>query len=210
MGADPVSLALITSAAVSAGGSIAEGYSANNAAKFNAGMSMNNAKIAKQNADLAGQIGTAKSEASQLKTAAQIGATTASQGASGVQIGGKSFEGVRESERRIGALEAMNIRSNAAREAYGFKVKEISERAQAKQYRAEGKSALIGGFIKGAGTILSAASAGAGGTGGEGPDSAFAKLMGSKSMGGGLWEKSAYGLNEAGFGNTAFEMLEEK
>jgi hypothetical protein len=206
MGADPVSLALMASAAVSAGGSVMEGYAANNAAKFNAGMSMNNAKIAKQNADLAGEIGTAKSEASQMKTAAQVGATTASQGASGVQIGGKSFQDVRESEQKIGALEAMNIRSNAAREAYGFKVQEASDIAQAKQLKAEGKNALIGGFVKGA-SVLGTAAVGA--AGGSGPDGNFAKLMGSKSLGGGLWEKTAYGLNEAGFGNTAYEMLDE-
>lgn len=184
MGIDPASLAIeatVASAVVGGAGQVMSGYAANNAAKFNAGMSMNNATIAKQNSELAGQIGTAKAERSEMKTAAQIGATTASQGASGVKIGSKSFQDVRESEQKIGALEAMNIRSNAAREAYGFKVQEVSDVAQAKQYKAEGKAAVIGGYMGAAESALGAA----------------AKVAGSKNpkgvTGGGTWDSYTAG-----------------
>lgn len=91
-----------------------------NSATYNSEVAANNAKISTQNAAFAAAEGNSKVEAQQQKTRAQVGAITANQGASGVDVNSGSAPDVRSSARETGELSAINIRADAARQAYGF------------------------------------------------------------------------------------------
>jgi len=58
-------------------------------------------------------------------------------------------------------MDAMNIRSNAAREAFGYKVRATSEESEAVLSRFEGENARTAGMISAGATLLGGASSAA-------------------------------------------------
>lgn len=139
--ADPITL-MVASAVVGAVGSIAQGVSANKAAKFNAQVAANNARLAQQ---------TGEENAARIqRQSTQIeGAQKATLGASGISLTGSSLDVLSDTaiEGELAALDAKNAGIN---DASRF-------RAEEKLARARGRAALIGGFM-GAGTKLLGAS----------------------------------------------------
>lgn len=65
------------------------------------------------------------------KTAQMLGFQRAAMGASGIQVDSGSGGKVLEQTAGMGELDALNIRTNALREAWGFKSEADSQRAQA-------------------------------------------------------------------------------
>ena len=153
---DPASIAIMT--AVSTGmsvlGSIQQGKAAQASANYNARVQDNNAEIARRNADFAAKEGHANVEKEQLKNRATVGAIKAAQAASGVDVSGPSAVDVRSSAAELGQLNAITIRSNAVRKAYGYQTQADSHEDQAALDRAEGKNAKTAGYINAAGTFL--------------------------------------------------------
>lgn len=56
-----------------------------------------------------------------------------------------------------GELDALTIRTNAAREAYDFRVDAVNKRAGASMSRAQADNAIAGSYLNAGGTILSGA-----------------------------------------------------
>lgn len=146
------------SAAMSALGQIQQSRAQAASAGYNAKVAQNNALIAEQNAGFAGAEGEQKAGIEGLKTKAAYGGTLAREGASGVDIKSPSFENVRTSEAELGKVNAMNIRSNAARQAYGYQTQATSDLAEAQLDRAQQKYAKRSGIINAASTIIGGAS----------------------------------------------------
>lgn len=157
MGIDPATLAIISSV-VSGVGAIAQGQAAKSSANYNAALAENNAKIASQNATWAAQSGEQKVAQRQSKTRAEAAAIATNQAASGIDIGSGSALDVKTSAAQLGELNAINIRSDAARQAYGFQTEQASDLAQASLDRAQGKNAENAGLIGGATSFLGGAS----------------------------------------------------
>lgn len=151
-------LAAVAGAAVNAYGA----YSADKAAAHNAAyqsqVARNNAAIARQNVAWVAQAGEAKVAAEGMRTRAAVGAIKAAQGAGGIDVNTGSAASVRASRGEIGALDAMTIRSNAAREAYGYETAATSDIAQAGLYSAESSQASAAAPWAALGTFLSGAS----------------------------------------------------
>jgi len=118
----------------------------------------NNAMIARQNAVWTEQSGVAKETAQGMKTAATVGGIKASQGASGIDVNTGSAATVRQAAAKLGALDALTIRSNTAREAYGYEVAATSDTAQAGLLEMEAKQAKTAGDVDALGTFLTGAS----------------------------------------------------
>lgn len=152
---DPITIATVATTAVSAFGQMQQGKAAQQSANYSAQIQANNAEIAKQNASLRMQQGNAAVEVEQLKNRAKIGAITANQAASGVDVTSDSATDVRSSAAETGMLNAINIRSNAAREAYGYQVDATNATAQSQLDRAEGKNAKKAGYLEAGTTLLS-------------------------------------------------------
>lgn len=135
-------------------GAKAEGKANANASRYAAQVAENNATISKQNASLAAQQGTAAVEKEQLENRAKIGAITANQGASGVNLNSGSSVDVRSSAAETGELSAINIRAAAARQAYGFQQEASNQESQAGLDKAEASNAITAGNTKATTTLL--------------------------------------------------------
>jgi hypothetical protein len=164
MGIDPVSIAAIGGmAATAAGGGLKafgsyEGGQASKAAlAYQSQVAAYNSQVAKQNAAWDSAAGEAQANARGLKTRAQVGSTIAKMGAAGVSTNSGSAATTTAGEREIGMLDAMTIRSNASREAYGQEVAATSDTAQSQLDTMEANQAGEAGDIGAAGSLLSSA-----------------------------------------------------
>ena len=167
IGIDPGSLAVLSlaSSAVSTGlgfiGSIMQGKAASNAANYNAEIARQNAQIDRQKAQWAGQAGEVQAAAQEQKTRATVGAIKAAQAAGNIDVNTGSAVDVRSSAAELGELDAINIRSNAARVAYGYNVEATGQQNQATLDTSAAKSDLLAGYMGGATTLLGGIGSGA-------------------------------------------------
>ena len=148
----------IAGAGISAIGSYESGQATAAAADYQSQVAANNAMIARQNASMTEASGAAKEAAQGMKTRAVVGSTKAAQGANNVDVNTGSNAAVRQSEVKLGALDALTIRSNTAREAFGYEVAATSDTAQSQLLHQEAGQARTAGDISALGTFLSGAS----------------------------------------------------
>lgn len=104
-------------------GAYEEGIAKSRADRYNAAMAGFNQVIANRNATWAGQAGDVAAGNVEMRGRAVVGQTKAQQGASGVDVNTGSAVDVRASEAGLAKLDALTVRSNAAKEAYGMRVK---------------------------------------------------------------------------------------
>lgn len=168
-------IAMAAAAGIQAAGQIQQSRAQAASAGYNAKVALRNANIATQNAQFIGAQGEQNVAAEGQKTRATEGAITANQGASGEQVNTGSSVDVRESAAKVGMLNALNVRSQAARQAYGQQIQATSDTAQSQLLRSQQKSDITGGYLNAGATIL----------GGAGKAAMFAGGGGSPDAGGG-------------------------
>jgi hypothetical protein len=144
--------------AVNAYGQYEAGQAQSEAAAYQAQVAANNAAIARQNASMESAAGEAQTVAKGLQTRALIGKERAYAGASGVDTNVGSAAAVRAGTEQMGMLDALTIRSNAAKRAWASEVQATSEEAQSQLYQFERSQAAAAGGIAAAGSLLSGAS----------------------------------------------------
>ncbi len=160
--------------ALSGLGQAQAGRAASQSAAYNAQIAANNQVIAQQNATAAIQEGEANAGAASQKTKAQVGGILAEQGASGVNVNSGSSVDVRSSAAQNGELNAINIRADAARRAYGYQSEGANDKIQENLDKAESKNASITSGVESAGTLLS---------GVTNPNNPFGAYLASQSIG---------------------------
>lgn len=141
--------------AISAIGSEESGNAAAAASKYNSQVASENAQIATQNASMAGAAGEAQVGAEAQKTRSTVGAIKAAQAANGLDVNSGSAVDVRSSASELGELSAINIRSNAARTAYGYQTQSVSDTAQSKLDTFDASQQKLAGEVGAAGGTLS-------------------------------------------------------
>lgn len=149
--------ATFAAAGLNAAGQVQQGQANAAAAGYNAKVAAQNAEIQTQNANFAGAKGEQDVAAQSAKTKAAIGETLAAQGASGVDVNTGSSVNIRESEAKLGMLDALTVRSNAAKEAYNYQVGASQETAQAQLLRQQQKADKTGGYLNAFSTVLGGA-----------------------------------------------------
>lgn len=147
----------VAGTAVSVLSSTQGGAASQNQANYQAAVAENNRIISEQNAQAATDAGEASSQTSQMRTAQQIGAKKAAAAASGVDIGSGSPLDVIADTSRIGMLDALTIKNNAARAAYGYKVQGQAASAQGVLDIYQGENARRAGDIGAIGSVLGGA-----------------------------------------------------
>jgi hypothetical protein len=125
------------------------------AAAYQAQVALNNAAIARQNATLDIQAGETAAANQGLKTRAAVGTARANQGASGIDPNTGSAAAVQTGVREMGYLDAMTLRSDAAKKAYGQEVAATSETATAGLEELQSEQATEAGEIGETGSLLS-------------------------------------------------------
>lgn len=128
---------------------------------YQAQIAINNQSVATSNARLQMASGEEQTFAAGLKNRQNIGAIKAGQAASGIDVNSGSAVDVRSSADELGQLDALTVRSNAAREAYGYKVQasNFGAEAESDKFAASndiiaGKEAKEAGDIAAVGSIL--------------------------------------------------------
>lgn len=162
----------VVGAVASAYGAVQQAHAASQADKFNEQIAKNNATIAQQNATFAGQEGEQNAATSEAKTRAEVGAIKANQAASGVDVNSGSDVDVRSSAAELGELNAITIRSNAARQAYGYQTQTASDNNQAQLDQSKSSSDETAGLTKAGSTLLTQGS------------SAYSTFVGNNSLNG--------------------------
>lgn len=163
MGVDPVSMMAISAgvglvgSAVSASGQVSAGEATKTADAYKAQVAANNAAIAKQNATLDLEAGEVAATNQGLKTRAAVGSQKVQQGASGIEVNTGSAVDVRAGTEEMGMLDALTIRSGAAKKAWSDEVQAENDTAQGQLDTMAGEQAEEAGKIGAAGTLLSGA-----------------------------------------------------
>jgi hypothetical protein len=125
--------------------------------RYRAQVAENNAKISEENARLETAAGEANTEQALLRGRARVGQIKAAQAASGVEINSGSSATISEAASELAMLDAMTIRSNSARKAYGYQVEATSQRANAQLGEASARNAQIAGDYAVTGSLLGTA-----------------------------------------------------
>lgn len=138
-----------------AAGAIQSGNAAKAAGDYNAQVAENNKIVAERQAADALARGQIAEDEQRRKTMAIKGAQRAALGASGVALDSGSPLDILGDTAAFGELDALTIRSNAEREAYGYRVQGMNFEAEAGLARAQGKAAQTAGYVGAGGTLLS-------------------------------------------------------
>lgn len=161
---EPATITLALTAAsgvIAAGGAIKQGQAQKAQANYQAAVERNNATIAGWQADDAAKRGQVEEQRQRLQVARIRGSQRAAYASSGVELTGGSPLDTLMDTAQLGELDALTIRSNAEREAYGYRTQQGNLAAQSALTRQAGRNAATAGYI-GAGSALlgSAATAG--------------------------------------------------
>jgi hypothetical protein len=163
MGVDPVSMMMgsmgagIMGSVLGAYGAMEQGDAQKAAYMYNAHVAVNNSKAAAMKAQLAGEAGAAQAEAKGMQGKAELGAIKSGQSASGLDVNTGSAVAVRQSAKELNILDTQTVRSNAAREAYGYQVQKANFLAEAGLDKYEGQQAQTAGYINAGSTMLGGA-----------------------------------------------------
>lgn len=142
---------------LSAGGSIASGFANKSMYDYQASIAQLNQQIDLQNAEFSRQTGEQQALQSGMKSAQQLGQIKVAQAASGFDVRSGSNAQVQASQKQIAMMDQNQIRSNAAKTAYGFQEQATMAGAQADVYKAAGSNAMTAGIIGAGSSILGGA-----------------------------------------------------
>jgi hypothetical protein len=144
--------------AVNAFGQYQSGQAQSAAAAYQAAVAQNNANTARINASMESAAGETAVVNKGLQTRATVGKERAYAGASGVDTTSGSTASVRAGTQEMGMLDALTIRSNAAKKAWAQEVEATTDTNQAQLDTFESSQAKTAGDIGAAGSLLSGAS----------------------------------------------------
>lgn len=136
---------------LTAGTAVVGAVSAIQGGNYQAAVARNNARIAEENAARMNEASQREALRSDQDYRALLGEQLAAQGASGLDILGRSAVSARQLTRRTGRRAAMDIIDEGAAGAR----RSLQEAAN---FRAEGKQARLQGYLSGASSVLQGAS----------------------------------------------------
>lgn len=139
-------------------GSVMQGRQQAGQANYQAAVARNNAILADRNAKLAIQAGDVKEQAKRRETAGLIGAQRAAYAAHGVDVNVGSPVDIQSDTAMLGELDALTIRNNAQREAYGYKIQGDSAGAEAGLFGQQAQGDMLAGWVGSVGSLIGGAS----------------------------------------------------
>lgn len=141
-------------AAMSAFGALEQGQAQANSDKYNGQIAMANSQIATRNAVQASEAGEIQAANAEARTRAGAGAIKTNQAASGIDVNKGSAVDIQQSESQLGKLDALTIRSNAAKQAYGYETQSFSDAAQSNLDQYAAKNDIQASEISATSTLL--------------------------------------------------------
>lgn len=155
----------LAGAAISAYGSYKSGKAAKKAGELSQGVGESQGQLADYNAQVADlqaedalRRGADDEQRFRTRVRGAIGAQRVDAAAGNIDVNVGSPVDVQADAAMLGELDALTIRTNAAREAWGFKVQAQDSRARGKIVRKEGANAAEIGRVQGNAAYLQGAS----------------------------------------------------
>ncbi|NWJ26128.1 hypothetical protein [Rhizobium sp. RM] len=137
-----------------AAGQVQEAKATAAANRYNAEVATMNAQIADRQAKDAIERGKQEEQQKRMQTADLQGRQRAAMAANGLDLSFGSPLDTIVDTARMGEMDALNIKTNAYREAYGYKVQATNQRASATLDRIRADAATKSGYLSSIGTIL--------------------------------------------------------
>lgn len=157
----PVAIvAAVAASALTAYGQIQAGQAAKQAGDYNSAVARNNEIIANRQAEDATKRGDIAADEQRRKTARIGGAQKAAIGAAGVALDSGTALDIFGDTAAFGELDALTIKSNATREAYGYQAQGMNFAADAAMQRVRGNNAQRASYIQAGSTLLGGAAQG--------------------------------------------------
>lgn len=151
---DLVTALTIGSTLMGGAGAIQQGQAQAASARYNAQVAEMNARMADRAAKDALERGKLEEQKQREKTAQIIGQQRAGMAANGLDLSFGSPLDTLVDTATLGELDALTIRANTYREERDIRQQGANYRGQAGMYRAGASSALSGGYLNAAGTLL--------------------------------------------------------
>lgn len=145
---------MVGSTLIGAAGQVQQAQATAKANRYNAQIQDMNARIADRQARDAIERGQQEEQRKRQQVAQIKGAQTAAMAANGVDVTFGSPLDTMVDTAVAGEIDALTIRTNAAREAYEYNVDATNKRAGAQLNRMSASAASTGGYLNAAGTIL--------------------------------------------------------
>lgn len=142
---DPATATMV----ITAGATLFSAYQANEQGKYQEKVAENNAITQENMAKDAEARGRIEEANHRLKVAQMKSSQRAAQGASGAEVNTGSAALLQQDTMEMGELDALTIRSNAQREAWGYRAGASNSRAQGQLDRMRGKSNAMGTLLTG-------------------------------------------------------------
>lgn len=131
-----------------AGSAAVAGISSLQNGNYQAAVARNNAMIAERNAASASEASQKEAARSDKEYAALLGEETAAQGASGLDLLGRTQVMTREAQARVGADQAVDIRDRGLNESRKFLQDAADFRAAGKQAKTQGIIGAVGAGLQ--------------------------------------------------------------
>lgn len=151
---DLVTALTIGSTLIGGAGAIQQGQAQAASARYNAQVAEMNARMADRAAKDALERGKLEEQKQREKTAQIIGQQRAGMAANGLDLSFGSPLDTLVDTATLGELDALTIRANTYRDERDIRQQGANYRGQAGMYRAGASSALSGGYLNAAGTLL--------------------------------------------------------
>jgi hypothetical protein len=145
---------MIGSTLMGAAGQIQQSKATAAASNYNAQIAEMNAKISDKQAKDALERGKQEEQQKRMQTAQLAGRQRAAFAANGVDLSfGSPLDTIIDTAK-LGEIDALNIRTNANREAYAYNMQATNQRAGATLDRMRASAAKKEGYLSAGGTIL--------------------------------------------------------
>lgn len=165
---EPTTIGYIALALTAAGG-LYQVDATRKAGQAQVEMAQRNEATDRQRADLANRIGSVQEDRHRAQVRSMLGTQRANLAANGIDPDSGTALALQDETVGFGETDAMTIRYNAAREAWGFGVSANNERTQAAVARSATKNAVRGTYLTTAASMFSmGASMGGGAAAGAG------------------------------------------
>ena len=149
--------ASVASAAVGAYGAYQSGQAQSQAAAYQAQVAQNNATVANQNATAARQSGAIQEQISRMKSADLEGKQRAAAASNGFDVNSGSNLDLQAGTAAMGNQDALTIRNQTARTAYGYQVQAQNFSSTSALDTMQSSNASTAGYLSASGSIAGGA-----------------------------------------------------
>ena len=144
---EPTTIAYGVAAVLAVAGGVQTARAQSAAAEAQAQADEANARIGQQQAEQARQIGNMEEERQMRRVRAAVATQRATQAASGLDVNSGTALDLQAETAGFGTADALTIRSNAIRQAWGFEVGAVNDLNSASASRAAGRNAATGTLL---------------------------------------------------------------